>query len=157
MVDGVIPPLARRDAALIAALLFAIHDAFGLRAAFGANVRRKLLPPLLLALLPVAFLLVFSMYRVVFSQLPPSHQTYVAPLWPFIKIAFKVAAVKIVGRANNPDLGPFMLFAFDALAAMSSSFLFLSAAEVDSVFAMISVDLVENLAMAINVICPSKI
>ena len=75
------------------ALLFAIHDAFGVRAAFGANVRRKLLPPVLLALLPIAFLLVFSMYRVVFSQLPPSHQTYVAPLWPFFKIAFKVAAV----------------------------------------------------------------
>jgi hypothetical protein len=133
-------------------LLFAMHDAFGLRAAFGANVRRKLLPPLLLGLLPVAFLLVFSMYRVVFSRLPPSHQTYVAPLWPFIKIAFKVAAVKIVERANNPDLGPCMLFAFDAMAAMSSNFLFLSAAEADSVFAMISVDLVENLAMAINVI-----
>jgi hypothetical protein len=42
-------------------------------------------------------------------------------------------------------------FAFDALAAMSSNFLFLSAAEADSVFAMISVDLVGNLVMTIKV------
>jgi hypothetical protein len=50
-----------------AALLFAIHDAFGLRAVFGANIRRKILPLLLLTLLPIVFLLVFPTCRVVFS------------------------------------------------------------------------------------------
>jgi len=107
-----------------ATLLFAIHDAFGIRVAFSAQVRRKLLAPALLAFLPVVFLLVFSTYRVIFSKLSASHQTYFAPLWPLIKIAFKLAAVKIVERANNPDIAPFMLFGFDLFAAMSTNFLF---------------------------------
>jgi hypothetical protein len=138
--------------ALPTLLLLAVHDAFGLRTAFSAKMRRVLLPPLLLALLPVVFLLVFATYRAIFSQLPPSHQTYVAPLWPLIKVIFKLGAVKIVERANNPDIAPFILFTFDAFAGMSANFLFLSAAEADSVLAMISIDLLENMSMAIKVI-----
>jgi hypothetical protein len=133
-------------------LLAIIHDVFGLRVAFSVKVRRLLIVPILLATLVVAFLFVFAMYRAVFDHLPPSQQTYFAPLWPVIKIAFKVVAVKIVERANNPDTAPYLLFLFDALAGMSGNFLFLSASEPESVLSMIFVDVIENMSLAIQVI-----
>ena len=52
-----------------AVLLFTVHEAIGLRVAFRPQVRRKMVAPLLLAQLPAAFVLVFSMYRVVFAGL----------------------------------------------------------------------------------------
>lgn len=76
--------------------LLEIHNAFGLRAAFSPRVRRKLLVPALLALLPIVFVLVFAMYRVAFSWLSATEQTYVVPLWPLIKIAFKMGASRLV-------------------------------------------------------------
>ena len=134
-------------------ILFAvIHDIFGLRVALSVNVRRKLIAPILLSSTFIAFLFVFAVYRAVFDQLPPSQQTYFAPLWPLIKITFKVVAVKVVEHANNPDMAPLVLFVFDALAGLSGNFLFLSASEPESVLSMIFVDVIENMSMAIRVI-----
>ena len=63
-----------------------------------------------------------------------------------------MAAVKVVKRANNPDMAPFMLLGFDAIAGMSGNFLFLSASEPGSVLSMIFVDVIENMGIAIRVI-----
>jgi hypothetical protein len=134
-------------------ILFAvIHGIFGIPAAFSANVRQKLIAPILMASMVLVFLFVFALYRTVFDRLSPSQQFYFAPLWPMIKIAFKKAGAKIVDRAKNPDIAPFVLFLFDVLAGLSGNFLFLSAAEPESVLSMIFVDVIENMSLAIRVI-----
>jgi len=56
-----------------------------------------------------------------------------------LKLAVKQVAAKLVDMGKNPDAAPFMLMTFDAVAAMCGNFLFLSASDVPSVFAMISV------------------
>ena len=69
-----------------------------------------------------------------------------------IKTAFETMAVKAVESANNPDMAPFVLFSFNALAGLSGNFLFLSVSEPESVLSMIFVDVIENMSMAIWVI-----
>ena len=69
------------------------------------------------------------------------------PLWPLIK----KLGTWLVAEGKNPDAVPYLLFAFDATAAMSSNFLFLFASDVSSVFTMIS-DVVENLVIALRVV-----
>ena len=69
-----------------------------------------------------------------------------------IKVAFKTVAVKVLERENSPDIAPFLLFRYDALAGMSGNFLFLSASEPESVLSMIFVDVIENMSLAIRAI-----
>jgi hypothetical protein len=61
-------------------------------------------------------------------------------------------ATKLVTAGKNPDAAPFILFIFDAVAAMCGNLLFLSASNVYSVFSMIAVDVIENISLAIRVI-----
>jgi hypothetical protein len=143
--------LIAASAMIGALLLLTIHDSFGLRTALQPEMRRQLIAPFILALLPVVFLALFSVYRVAFAQMSASEQFMFAPVWPFLKIALKKVATRLAELASNPDVVPFVLFSFDAVAAMCGSLLFLSASEVDSVLAMISVDLCENMVMAIRV------
>jgi hypothetical protein len=132
-------------------LILTVHDSFGLRTALQPEMRRQLVAPFLLAMLPIFFLVLFSVYRVAFAQMSPSYQFMFAPVWPFLKIALKKVSTRLSELGNNPDIVPFVLFTFDAGAAMCGSLLFLSASEVDSVLAMISVDLCENMVLAIRV------
>ena len=100
--------------------------------------------------MPVIFMPIFATYRDTFSSMSASSQALFAPLWPLCKIAFKKVAVFFSEKSRNPDLGPFVLFGFDAVAAITGNILFLSAKDVRSVLAMISLDLAENIVIALR-------
>ena len=55
-------------------------------------------------------------------------------------------------KGGNPDAAPLLIFTFDLVSGMASSFLFLSCADVSSVFSLISIDMLENLFMALKVV-----
>ena len=48
--------------------------------------RKKILPLLMLMMLCLGFLVVFSFFRALFSNLDGRKQTFLAPLWPLIKL-----------------------------------------------------------------------
>lgn len=65
-----------------------------------------------------------------------------------LKFSFKSGSAKLTELGKNPDAAPFVLFIFDAVAALSGNFLFMSALSIESVIVMITLDLIENFIIA---------
>ncbi|GMI14760.1 hypothetical protein TrLO_g4327 [Triparma laevis f. longispina] len=123
---------------------------------FGRSINmgliKKLLPLIGVSLMPIAFSATFGFYRTLFAQLGPFEQGLVAPFWVAIKIAFKKTASILVDMGNNPDAAPYLMFCFDAVAAMAGNFLFLSTSHWTVVFVMILVDMTENAIVGLRVV-----
>lgn len=113
---------------------------------------KRLLPLLGVALIPIVFLFVFAFYRAAFIQMGPGQQALFGPVWPLLKLGFKKVATLLVDAGGNPDAAPYLLWVCDATCAMSGNFLFISASNISSVFTMISVDVVENLFLALRLV-----
>jgi hypothetical protein len=113
---------------------------------------KSLLPLFGVALLPIVFAVVFAFYRAAFIQMGPGQQALFGPVWPLLKLGFKKAATLLVDAGGNPDAAPYLLWSFDAVCAMCGNFLFISASNISSVFTMISVDVVENLFLALRLV-----
>ncbi|GMI41159.1 hypothetical protein TrCOL_g2730 [Triparma columacea] len=113
---------------------------------------KRLLPLFGVALLPIVLIVVFAFYRAAFIQMGPGQQALFGPVWPLLKLGFKKVATLLVDAGGNPDAAPYMLWVFDAVCAMSGNFLFISASNISSVFTMISVDVVENLFLALRLV-----
>ncbi|GMH90978.1 hypothetical protein TrST_g6864 [Triparma strigata] len=116
------------------------------------DLTKKLLPLIGVSLMPIVFSAAFGFYRTLFSQLGAFEQGLVAPLWVLIKIAFKKTASILVDMGSNPDAAPYLMFCFDAVAAMAGNFLFLSTSHWSVVFIMIAVDMTENLVIGLRVV-----
>ncbi|GMH64434.1 hypothetical protein TrRE_jg11085 [Triparma retinervis] len=112
---------------------------------------KRLAPLIAVPFLCITFTVVFAFYRAAFIQMTPSQQALFGPVWPLLKLGLKKCAAYLVDAGGNPDAAPFMLFFFDVISALCGNFLFISAADVGSVFSMISVDIVENLILACRV------
>jgi len=136
---------------LLQASLSLFSLVFGTRFFTDARLVKKLLPLIGVAVLPIVFLVVFVFFRAFFMNLNPAQQAFAGPLWPLIKMLLKKLCTKLVDKGKNPDAAPFMHFCFDSAAALSGNFLFLSASDVSSVLTMISVDVIENLILALRV------
>lgn len=123
---------------------------------FGGHISKKLikdlLPLIAVSLLPIAFSAVFGFYRTLFAQLGSFHQPLISPLWVGIKLGFKFLATKLVDMGNNPDAAPYLMFCFDAVAAMAGNFLFLSTSDFSVVFVMVFLDVMENLVVGLRVV-----
>ncbi|GMI43117.1 hypothetical protein TrCOL_g9071 [Triparma columacea] len=133
------------------ACLALFHDIFG-RTFFTKQVLFPLLPLIGVGLLPAVFMVGFCFYRSAFMQMTTGQQAAFGPVWPIMKLGLKQLAAKLVEMGKNPDASPFMLMTFDAVAGMCGNFLFISATDVSSVFAMISVDIMENIFIALRVV-----
>ena len=116
------------------------------------DVIKRVAPLIAVSVLPVMFLFMFFFYRVLFNKMNSAEQAMFAPLWPILKIGLKALASKLIELGENPDAGPFLLFVFDSVSALAGNFLFMSANSVSSVLTMISIDVIENLVLAIRVI-----
>jgi hypothetical protein len=64
----------------------------------------------------------------------------------------KKAATVLVDKGNNPDTAPYLMFCFDAVAAMAGNFLFLSSSDFSVVLVMIMMDMCENLLLGMRVV-----
>ena len=131
------------------------------------------------------FLIAFQLYRIVFAMLPRAGsaegtnlegdeisgnavyltQSRFTVTFGLLKLAFKQGAIKLVEMGNNPDMGPFCMFFYDAIAALSANILFMdlasseAAANVTSqsgvgegVWNMIMIDILENMYQAFQVL-----
>ncbi len=123
---------------------------------FGKNINKNLikalLPLIAVTLLPIFFSATFGFYRTLFSQVNILYQAILSPFWVAIKITFKTVATRLVDMGNNPDAAPYLMFCFDAVAAMAGNFLFLSTNGVSIVFVMVALDVLENMAIALRVV-----
>ncbi|GMI27202.1 hypothetical protein TrCOL_g9466 [Triparma columacea] len=113
---------------------------------------KRLLPLFGVALLPIVFVVVFVFYRAAFIQMGPGQQALFGPVWPLLKLGFKKVGTLLVDAGGNPDAAPYLLWVLDACCAMCGNFLFISASNISSVFTMISVDVVENLFLALRLV-----
>ena len=130
----------------------------------GSSFLVKVSPLILASLGPVAFLVFFQAYRTVLANLEPSQQQYFTLLFGIVKVGFKQVAIKLVEVGNNPDMGPFNMFFYDAIAALSANIMFMILAESDSsscntsedakservqaVINLIMIDILENIYQA---------
>jgi hypothetical protein len=125
---------------------------FGSKIFTSMKLVKTILPLLGVPLLSIVFVVVFCFFRAAFEQCTPGQQAFLSPLWPLLKIVFKILAMKLVDLGKNPDAAPYMMFFFDLAGAMCGNWLFLSASGASSVLTMISVDVVENLSIALRVV-----
>ena len=116
------------------------------------NLLQRLAPLIAVSLLPIVFSATFGFYRTLFSQVDSFYQKLLAPVWVFIKICMKKAATVLVDKGNNPDTAPYLMFCFDAVAAMAGNFLFLSSSDFSVVLVMIMMDMCENLLLGMRVV-----
>ena len=79
-------------------------------------------------------------------------QVFLAQLWLLLKITIKRATAKLLELGHNPDATPFAMLTFDACSSVASSFLFLSCSNISSVFSIFSIDMVENMTLALRVV-----
>jgi hypothetical protein len=86
---------------------------------FTKKVFLPLLPLICVGLLPAVFMVGFCFYRAAFMQMSTGEQAAFGPVWPIMKLLLKKLAAYLVERGNNPDMSPFMLMTFDAVAAVS--------------------------------------
>ncbi|GMI22771.1 hypothetical protein TeGR_g641 [Tetraparma gracilis] len=133
-----------------ASALFAMI--FGKKSITDWALIKRLAPLLATALLGIAFVVVFAFYRAAFIQMGPGQQALFGPVWPLLKLVLKKTAAALVDAGGNPDAAPYMLFCLDAVSAMCGNFLFISASGISSVFSMISVDVMENLFLALRLV-----
>ncbi|GMH93643.1 hypothetical protein TrVE_jg2043 [Triparma verrucosa] len=121
---------------------------------FGKNFsqhRDVLWPMCLASLTPLCFLFLYVFFRAAFVA-SGKFQIFLSPLYFGLKVGFKNGVRRLCYKAgNNPDVSPFLLFCVDAVAAFCGCLLFLDAANVLFVMAMISFDVFENFFNSVKI------
>lgn len=93
--------------------------------------------------IPIVFLFCFVFFRAAFVGCG-KFQVLLSPVWFGIKVGLKGWVRKLVKKGHNPDIGPFLLYGVDAVAAFCGCLLFLDASGGLVVLAMIAFDEFEN-------------
>ena len=138
------------SAAFICAFHGLFSTVFGRTYFLNIKLVKQILPLAAVALLPGIFLVVFCFYRAAYSRMSDAQQSIICVLWPIIKMGFKKVSAVLLEVGGNPDMAPFLLFAFDSSAGLAGNFLFISANGSSSVFTMITLDMLENLIVGLR-------
>eukprot|EP00518_Triparma_eleuthera_P009567 CAMPEP_0182485474 /NCGR_PEP_ID=MMETSP1319-20130603/45321_1 /TAXON_ID=172717 /ORGANISM="Bolidomonas pacifica, Strain RCC208" /LENGTH=443 /DNA_ID=CAMNT_0024687459 /DNA_START=101 /DNA_END=1429 /DNA_ORIENTATION=+ len=109
-------------------------------------------PNILIAMLTLLFVICFAFYRSLFISVGESRQIFLSPVWSGIKWAFTGGVKRLIVLGQNPDMAPYLLFIFDALAALCGNFLFMDADGPLVVAAIILLNVVENFLMSVKVV-----
>eukprot|EP00947_MAST-08B_sp_MAST-8B-sp1_P003378 g3378.t1 len=135
------------------ALVLVVHGAIGWSVVRGAS-RHQLIAFFANVgnlFLPVLLLVVFQFYRYMYKSSDRATQTVLAPLWPIVKIAFKVAGEKLSIKGGHPDFAPMNEMVYELFGTLCANMLFIDSKRIGNGGTLILVELAAHLVMAARI------